>query len=163
MLAALVGGCGGGGNTTKPAEAGRLVSGDGFTYRAPSDWTVTIASHVTAAKHDQVTLVSVTVLPLVRAYRPALFPRVIGEVDRLADTLASRLHGSVASRRTIALAGGKVRQYEIDHGGLVDRLTFVFRGKREYLLTCRWRNRDGEPAACTRLVSSFSLRKRPAG
>ncbi len=124
---------------------------------------MTAAARATVAKRDVATLVSVTVLPLVRAYRPALFPRVIGELDRVAGTLAGRLHGTVGSKRTITASGGKVRQYEIDHGELVDRLTFVFRGKREYLLTCRWRKQDGAPPACDRLVSSFRLRSTGGG
>ena len=154
----MVAGCGGeGGGAAKPTDTGRLVSGDGYTYRAPSDWNVTTAARATVAKRDEATLVSVTVLPLVRAYRPALFPRVIRELDRVASTLAGRLHGAVASRRTMVVSGRKVRQYEIDHGELADRLTFVLRGKREYLLTCRWRKQDGVPAACGRLASSFRL------
>ena len=109
-------------------------------------------------KRDEATLVSVTVLPLVRAYRPALFPRVVGELDRVAATLATRLHGTVTARRTVVVAGGRVRQYEIAHDQLVDRLTFVLRDKQEFLLTCRWRRQDGEPAACAQLAASFSFR-----
>ena len=154
-VVALLGGCGGG--TKKQEAAGRLVVGHGFSYEAPSDWTVTVTVRAAVAKRDEVTLVSVTVLPLVRAYRAALFPRVVRELDGVAATLAGRLRGAITARRTV-IVGGRVRQYEIAHGELVDRLTFVLRGKREFQLTCRWHKLDGKPAACGRLEASFRIR-----
>jgi hypothetical protein len=155
-LLTLSAGCGGGGGGGE--SAGRLVTGRGFAFSAPSDWASTRTPRAAVVKQDAVTLVSVTVLPLVKAYRPQLFPRVVGELDRVATELARRLQGSVTGRRTIVVAGRRVRQYEITHGELVDRLTFVLRGKQEFLLTCRWRKQDGEPAACPQLASSFRLR-----
>jgi hypothetical protein len=155
-LLTLPAGCGGGGAKQEPA--GRLIAGKGFEFSAPSDWAPTVTSRAAVVKHDAVTLVSVTVLPLVKPYRPRLFPRVVGELDRVARDLAGRLQGRVTERRTIVVAGGRVRQYEITHGELVDRLTFVLRGKQEFLLTCRWRKQDGEPAACPQLASSFRFR-----
>ena len=156
MVAATLAGCGGGG--TKAPQTGELVSGPGFSFRAPQGWTITTAPNSAAATHDAITLVSVTVLPLVRAFRPALFPRVVGELNRVVATLATKLHGTVMSSRTVDVAGGSVRQYEIAHAQIVDRLTFVLRGKREFLLTCRWREQDGASAACDQLVSSFGFR-----
>lgn len=158
VLAAAAGCGGGGGSGTTSVETGKLVSGPGFTFRAPDGWTVTVAPRSAAATRDAITLASVTVLPLVHPYRPALFRRVIGELDRVAATLAAKLHGEVTSSRTIDVAGGKVRQYEIDHAQMVDRLTFVLRGKREFLLTCRWRKQEGAPAACGQLAASFRIR-----
>ena len=155
-VVALLAGCGGG--SKKPAAAGRLVVGYGFSYEAPPDWAVTVTVRAAVAKRGEITLVSVTVLPLVRAYRAALFPRVVRELDGVAGTLAGRLRGAVTARRTVIVAGGRVRQYEIAHGELVDRLTFVLRGKRELLLTCRWRKPDGKPAACGQLEASFRIR-----
>lgn len=156
VIAAAASGCGGGG--TKAPETGKLVSGPGFTFQAPNGWTITTAPHSAAATRDAITLVSVTVLPLARAYRPALFQRVAGELDRVAATLAAKLHGTVTSSRTVDLAGGSVREYEITHAQIVDRLTFVLRGQREFQLTCRWRKQDGAPAACNQLVLSFGFR-----
>jgi hypothetical protein len=153
-LAAVPAGCGGGGSTE---PAGQIVTGGGFTFRAPADWVPTVKAREAIARRDETTLVSVTVLPLVKQYTPNLFPRVVGELDRVADTLATRLHGSVTSRRTAIVAGRRARTYELEHGDLVDRLTFVLRGKTEFLLTCRWRSQDGEPAACAQLASSFRL------
>jgi hypothetical protein len=135
-----------------------MITGNGFAFAAPSDWAPTVTPRAAVVKQDAVTLVSVTVLPLVKAYRPQLFPRVVGELDRVAKELAGRLQGSVTERRTIVVAGRRVRQYQLTHGELVDRLTFVLRGKREFLLTCRWRKQDAEPAACPQLASSFRLR-----
>jgi hypothetical protein len=155
-LLTLSAGCGGGGAEREPA--GRLIAGKGFEFSAPSDWAPTVTSRAAVVKQDAVTLVSVTALPLVKPYRPRLFPRVVGELDRVARELAGRLQGRVTERRTIVVAGGRVRQYEITHGELVDRLTFVLRGKQEFLLTCRWRKQDAEPAACPQLASSFRFR-----
>jgi hypothetical protein len=160
VLGAILAGCGGGGGAQEPE--GRLVVGAGFTFRAPAGWATTVTPRVATAKRDEVTLVSVTVLPLVKAYRPALFPRVVAELDHVAATLAARLHGSVTARRTTRVAGGRVREYDIAHDELVDRLTFVLRDKQEFLLTCRWRKQDGEPTACVVLGSSFRFRSAPA-
>jgi hypothetical protein len=158
-LVPLTAGCGGGAGGAKTEEAaGRLIAGRGFAFSAPSDWTPSLASRAAVVKRDAVTLVSVTVLPLVKPYRPALFPQVVIELDGVARELAGRLQGRVTGRRTIVVAGGRVRQYQIAHADLVDRLTFVLRGKKEFLLTCRWRKQDGEPAACPQLTSSFRLR-----
>jgi hypothetical protein len=64
----------------------------------------------------------------------------------------------VASRRTVEVAGRKAREYEITHGDLVDRITFLLRGKRNFQLTCRWRRLAGEPPACDQLSSTFAFR-----
>jgi hypothetical protein len=158
VLLTLAAGCGGGGGSTEREPAGRLITGRGFEFRAPSDWVPTLASRAAVVKRDAVTLVSVTVLPLVKPYRPQLFPRVIGELDRVSRELAGRLKGRVTERRTVVVAGGRVRQYQITHAEFVDRLTFVLRDKQEFLLTCRWRKQDGEPGACPQLASSFRFR-----
>ena len=158
MLLALAAGCGGGGGSTEQGAGARLITGKGFEFNAPSDWAPALTARAAVVKRDGVTLVSVTVLPLVKPYRPQLFPRVVGELDRLAGELAGRLQGRVTERRTVIVAGRRVRQYEITHGEFADRLTFVLRGKQEFLLTCRWRKQDGEPAACPQLASSFRLR-----
>ncbi len=154
-LALGLAGCGGGG-TQKPS--GSLVTGSGFAFLAPGGWETTVTARGATAKQDEQTLVSVTVLPLVKPYKPSLFPRVVAELDRVAVTLATRLHGRVTARRTTIVAGRRVRAYELTHAELVDRLTFVLRGRQEFLLTCRWPSKDGEPAACAQLASSFRLR-----
>jgi hypothetical protein len=159
-VVAVASGCGGGGKgaATTQSLSGKPVVGTGFDFRTPSDWTATVTQTSATAKAGDVMLVSVTVLPLVKAYRVSLFPKVVGELDRLAGTLAARLNGKVVAGRTTTVGGRRVRQYDIAHGGLVDRLTFVLRAKTEYLLTCRWRKADGEPSACSLLLRSFRLR-----
>jgi hypothetical protein len=134
------------------------VNGNGFAFRAPEDWTVSVRPTSASARQDASTLVSVTVLPLVKRYRLALFPRVAKELDRVASAYAGSLKGTLESRRTVDVAGRKARAYSVAHGDLVDAITFVLRGKRSFQLTCRWRSKDGEPAACAQLASSFAFR-----
>jgi hypothetical protein len=159
VFALLVAGCGGGGSTTTGVDlSGQRIEGDGFTFQAPKDWTAKVTANSASASHDADTLVSVTVLPLLKAYKPALFPRVVSELDRVAKELAGKLGGELTSSRSIEAGGRRAREYEIAHGKLVDRITFVLRAKREYELVCRWRKADGEPAACDKLAGSFSFR-----
>jgi hypothetical protein len=159
-LSLAVAGCGGGvgGGTTEATGSGQSVSGTGFEFRAPGDWKAAAGATSSSARRDTSTLVSVTVLPLLKPYRIALFPRVADELDRVAGSYASSLKGTVTSRRTVEVAGRKAREYQIAHGGLVDRITFVLRGKRNFQLTCRWAAKDGEPPACAQLASSFAFR-----
>jgi hypothetical protein len=159
-LLPAVAGCGGGGGgaTQSSAGAGQTVGGPGFSFKAPEGWMVKALPTSAEARQDASTLVSVNVLPLVKPYRLVLFPRVAKELDRVASVYAANVKGTVASRRTVDVAGRKARQYKIVHGDLVDRITFLLRAKRNYQLTCRWRSRDGEPAACAQLAASFAFR-----
>jgi hypothetical protein len=161
LAAALaLAGCGGGGGgstTSAQSTGGQEVKGTGFAFHAPKDWTVKTAATSAIASEDKDTFVSVTVLPLVKPYRPALFMRAARELDRVADDLAKQLGGQVVSSNTVIAAKARARQYEIEHDGLVDRIIFVLHGKREYQLTCRWPKANGRPAACDQLAASFSL------
>jgi hypothetical protein len=157
VFAVLVAGCGGGGGSTTATFSGQRVEGDGFTFQAPKDWTAKVTATSAAASRDPDTLVSVTVLPLLKPYKPALFPRVVAELDRVAKELAAKLGGELTSSRSIEAGGRRAREYEIAHGDLVDRITFVLRAKREYELVCRWRKADVEPAACDQLAGSFAF------
>jgi hypothetical protein len=138
--------------------AGQEVRGAGFVFRAPEDWQKTVNATTASARKDPSTLVSVVVLPLVKPYRIALFPQVTKELDRVADAYAANLKGTVGSRRTVEIAGRQAREYRIAHGGLVDLITFVLRGRRSYQLTCRWRESAGQPDACAQLSASFAFR-----
>jgi len=152
---ALLAGCGGG-STTKSAQlSGQTVKGNDFSFQAPDDWTTKATATSAAASQNDDTLVSVTVLPLLKPYKPALFKRVVAELDRVAKALAAKLHGELTSSRSIEAGGGRAREYEIAHGDLVDRITFVLRGKREYYVLCRWPADEGEPGACGLLQASF--------
>lgn len=150
----LVAGCGGGGK-----EPERLVSGSGYTFRAPTSWRVTHPPLGTqAAASDRVDLVSVQRFPLRHAFRPALWPEVVPELDRAAGDVATQQRGSVEDPRTVTIAGGQARRYDVayerDGRKLVERIAFVLRGKTEYLLLCRFRQ-GHEPRACASLLGSF--------
>ena len=105
-------------------------------------------------------LVSVTLFPLQRAFRPALWDRVVPELDRAAQAVARQQQGTIAESVNVTIAGRKGRRYDIEyeHGGkqLVERIAFLLRGKTEYLLLCRY-ERGGDADACDRLLESFRL------
>jgi hypothetical protein len=163
-LALVPVGCGGGGGTNEHSVKGRRVAGEGFTFSAPEAWQVTRASTTVTVRpsKDQPTLASVTTLALRSRYAPSLFAKVTKELDRVTSALAGKLDGKVIARRTVVVSGIRSRQYDLayekDGTGLIDRITFVLRGKREFYVLCRWPADEGEPAACGLLQSSFAAR-----
>ena len=106
-------------------------------------------------------IVSVAVFRTTKPYDPQLFQKAIPEVDRVATDYARRLGGSLTSSKTVALVGRQVRQYtlefEKDGQKLAERITFVFAGRTEWYLLCQWKASDREPAACGRLLATFTL------
>ena len=134
------------------------MRGAGYRFSAPAEWSVTRRPRVVQVS-EGVGLLSVTRYPLVRAFRPALWERVVPELDRAASDVAKQQQGSVASSRTITVSGRQARSYDIDyeHEGkqLVERITFVLRGKTEYYLLCRYEG--GDTDACERLLVTFTL------
>jgi hypothetical protein len=149
----LAAGCGG----AKAKE--QTVHGPGYFFAAPGGWTVTRkGAEVQAVRGTQ--LVSVTRFPLVRAFRPALWSRVLPELDHAADTLAQQQQGTVEDRATVTVAGLRARRYQVayvnDGKQLVERFAFVLRGKTEYLLLCRY-ERGGDTRACDGLLATFRL------
>jgi hypothetical protein len=150
----VLAGCGGG-----AATKGHIVRGAGFTFVAPADWTVTRKdAEVQAAQGAS--LVSVTLFPLLRRFRPELWSRVIPELDRAAADVARQQKGEVDDSRTMTLAGQKARRYDIVYSSegkeLIERIAFVLRAKNEYLLLCRY-ERGGDTEACDGLLTSFKL------
>lgn len=147
-------GCGGG---TAPKR--HIVRGTGFTFVAPADWTVTRkGAEVQAAQGTS--LVSVTLFPLLRRFRPELWAKVVPELDRAAAGVARQQRGKVGDSRTVKIAGQKARRYDVayvsEEKRLVERIAFVLRGKSEYLLLCRY-ERGGDTEACDGLLTSFKL------
>jgi len=144
-------GCGGG---SKPPVA---VQGDGYRFDAPAGWTVTRTSTSVEATHGN-EAVSVTTFRLKKPFRPSLWKEAVAELDGVAAKLAAELQGSVAASRTVEAGGTTARQYELaftkDGDRLVEQITFVLRGRREYELLCRHRAGKDEPA-CAQLVVSF--------
>jgi hypothetical protein len=106
--------------------------------------------------------VSVTILVLRERYRPALFVETASELDRVTSALAAKLDGRVIASRSIVVGGIRSRQYDLAYSregsGLVDRVTYVLRGKSEYYLLCRWAADEGESEACSLLTESFRIR-----
>ena len=156
MLAA----CGGG--SSKPAVE-QVVRGSGYVFRAPADWKVSRHDTTTAAspKPAAPEVVSVGVFRTVKPYQPGLFDKAIPELDRYAGAYARRLGGRLTSSRTVSLVGRQVRQYtlefEKDGDKLAEKITFVFAARTEWYLLCQWKSSESEPAACGRLLATFSL------
>jgi hypothetical protein len=164
VLGVLTAGCGGGGGSTTTAEAeSQQVRATGFLFSAPADWRVALAGrNVTVRPASGPTLASVNTYPLLKRYRTALFGRVRRELDAKTAQLATGLRGRVTARRTVVVAGQRAHQYDIEVPGaesrLTERITYVFRGKTEYYLLCRWPTDEPEPGACAQLTSSFRVR-----
>jgi hypothetical protein len=137
----------------------KVVHGTGYRFSAPDDWAVVRSGREVQASQG-LQLVSVTRYPLLRAYRPALWLRVVPELDRAATQLAQQQKGAVAQSRTVTVGGRQARRYDIEYErdgkALVERLAFVLRGKMEYLLLCRY-ERGGDTDACDRLLATFTL------
>jgi hypothetical protein len=146
-FAAIVAGCGGSGTDYRPVE------GNGYSFEAPVGWKLVRTPRALGMRDGDVDLVQVTRLPLVRPYTPALFDRVVTELDRVARELGKGQDATVAGK-TVRVLGQRTRQYDLGFSGRVEQLTFVLRGKTNYQLLCR-RNENGDDAPCRRLVSSF--------
>lgn len=106
-------------------------------------------------------LVAVSRFPLLRPAAGELSPKVIRELDNVAQGVAAQQQGTISSRETTEVAGRQARRYDVDYETrgkkLVERLGFVLRGRTEYLLLCRF-ERSGDTSPCDRLFSSFTLR-----
>jgi hypothetical protein len=150
----VVSGCGG-----AAAQKGHTVRGTGFTFVASGDWEISRkGAEVQAAQGTQ--LISVTRFSLLRRFKPALWDKVVPELDRAAAGVAKQQQGTVTDPRTITVAGQMARSYDVAYTRegkqLVERIAFVLRGKTEYLLLCRY-ERGGSTEACDGLLTSFRL------
>jgi hypothetical protein len=154
-LLPLAAGCGG----SNAATTERPVRGTGYSFSAPASWQL-VRSGRSISASDGLAVVSVTRFPLIRAFRPDLWDKVVEELDRAAAAVASQQKGKLSDPRTVTIGGRRARRYDIEyeHEGkrLVERLAFVLRGKTEYLLLCRY-ERDGDTRACDRLLATFKL------
>jgi hypothetical protein len=135
------------------------VSGDGYSFDAPAAWRVVRRQRtVEARRPDGLELVRVTVFPLARPFRPALWGQAVTALDRSADGLAGQLDGRVHERATVTVGAGRARRYVIrferDGADVAEEFTFLLHGRREYQLVCR-REAARKLAACGRLASSF--------
>jgi hypothetical protein len=155
--------CGGGGSSDSVSKAEQLLRGPGFSFRAPGDWKVVRRNTTVGASPRPLApeVVSVSVFPTTKPYSPALFAKAAKELDGVAADLASRQHGTVKSRATTRLQGQKVRQYVIAYKkgdeDVLERITFLFKGRTEYYLLCQWKASNDEPASCARQLKTFKL------
>jgi hypothetical protein len=105
-------------------------------------------------------LISVTRFSLQRRFRPALWDKVVPELDRAAAAVSRQQQGTVRDLRTVTIAGQNARRYDIAYTRegkqLIERIAFVLRGKSEYLLLCRY-ELGGDTEACDGLLTSFRL------
>ena len=107
-------------------------------------------------------LASVTVFPLVKPYRPALWPKASGELDRVSRQLADSLGGELEREpETVRVGGLRGRRYEIAYERegkeLRQRLTLLLSRRTEYQLLCGWEASSAVPEACASLEASFRL------
>ena len=155
MLAA---GCGGEQKEAPP----QVVRGSGYTFEAPAGWTIVRGGRKIEASEGgkSLALVSVSRFPLIRTAEEKLSAKVVKELDRLVTGLAAQQHGSIVSSETTEIAGRQARRYEFEYEvrgePLVERIVFVFRGKTEYFLLCRY-EQGGDTQPCDRLIRSFTL------
>jgi hypothetical protein len=109
---------------------------------------------------NSVALVAVSRFPLLKEAGEKLDPKVVKELDEVADGVADQQHGALLKEETIEVAGREARRYDVAYGRggkrLIERLVFVLRGKREYLLLCRY-EQDGDTEPCDELVKTFTL------
>ena len=139
------------------------MAGRGYTFTAPDSWQVTRESTtLTARPGEGPTLTQVTTLTLRSRYTPSLFAKVTKELDRVTNALAVKSSGKVIARRTVLVDGIRSRQYDLAYEkegtGVIDRITFVLRGKKEFYVLCRWPADEGEPQACGLLQRTFAVR-----
>ena len=135
------------------------MRGEGFTFSAPAGWVVERRGGEVQAGQGM-DLVSVTRYPLLRRFRPELWAKVVPELDRAAGAVARQQNGAVVDPETVTVAGQRARRYDVvyerEGKKLTERITFVLRGKMEYLLLCRY-ERGGATEACDLLLRSFRL------
>jgi hypothetical protein len=153
-----VAGCGGGGHR----QAQKVVQGTGYTFSTPGSWQIVRTARQTQAVEGKgsLSLVAVSRFPLLRTFRPELWNKVVGELDRAADQIARQQRGSVTESKTETIAGQQARQYKVAYDlrgkKLIETLAFVLRGKTEYLLLCRY-EQSKSSAACDLLLKTFKL------
>jgi hypothetical protein len=165
VVAAVAVGCGGNGSASDVAEpvTVKTVSGPGFTFKADQAREIARTPRsvsVLPLESGSQELASVTIFPLVKPYRPALWPRAAAELDGVARRLAESLGGELEQQpKTVRIGGLRGRQYEIgyEHEGVALRqqLTLLLSRRTEYQLLCRWEASTDTPEGCGILETTF--------
>jgi hypothetical protein len=143
----------------------KTVSGPGFTFRAPEEREIARAPRSVSllpAESSSQELESVTIFPLVKPFRPALWPQAADELDGVSERLAERLGGELEQQpETVRIGGLRGRQYVIGYEregvDLRQRLTLLLSRRTEYQLLCRWEAGGDAPEACASLETSFRI------
>ncbi len=157
-------GCGG--DSPQQPVATQQVTGPGFAFSAPAGREITRTPRsVTVLGEDDASaeLESVTRFPLVKPFRPSLWPKAAAELDGVVERLAASLGGEYGEApKTVRRGGLRGRLYEIVYEregvDLRQRITLLLDRRTEYQLLCRWPASTGEPAACALLEQTFRLR-----
>ena len=164
-LAAIVAGFGGAGvvgagcggsSAPQPPREWQTVRGSGFSFEAPAGWKVGRATNRVSATRGA-ELVQVATFSLLKPYDEKLFGRVARELRARMEEIATQTSGRLSGERTVTAGGVRSHAYDVTAGKRADEYTFVFSGKREYLLLCRRQSPDGA-GFCPRLVTSFARR-----
>jgi hypothetical protein len=144
----------------------RTVTGNGWAARFPSAWSVERGDRRVLARPEegQESLVVAT-FPLRRRFTPDLWDEAAGELDVVARELAEELStlAELSDGVATAIDGRRARVYEIryerDGEPLLERVAFLFAGRREYQLTCRivLAQLESGERACSELFFSFEL------
>jgi hypothetical protein len=151
----ILAGCGG--STAATAnQHWQNVAGTGLTFQAPAGWKVGRAQNRVSVTHGT-ELVQVATFPLTKTYNDKLFVSVATELHSRMDAIARQTGGKLSAGPTVTADGVRSHSYDVTAGSQVDEYTFVFSGKREYLLLCRRKSADGSDF-CGRLVTSFARR-----
>jgi hypothetical protein len=148
-------GCGGSGAATSN-DQWQTVAGAGFTFQAPAGWKVERAKSRVSATHAS-ELAQVATFPLTKPYDDKLFARVATELRSRMEAIARQTGGTLSAGPAVTADGVRSHSYDVTASSHVDEYTFVFSGKREYLLLCRHKSSDGSDF-CGRLVTSFARR-----
>jgi hypothetical protein len=155
LATVILAGCGGSGAAKEQAQW-QTVRGAGFSFRAPLGWKVERAKNRVSARSGA-ELVQVMTFPLMKTYDDKLFGRVAVELRSRMQDIVRQTGGELSGARTVAPDGVRSHAYDVTAGSRVDEYTFVFSGKREYLLLCRRKSTDGV-VVCKQLVTSFARR-----
>lgn len=138
------------------------MSGPGFVFRAPADRAVERTERsvtVRPAVESEPELESVTRFPLLKPFRPSLWPGVVTELDSRTGQLAAGLGGEIVASEDVRVGGLRARRYELAYEregeGLRYRITFAFRGREQFQLLCRYAGADAPPEACVLLETTF--------
>ena len=166
LAAFAVAGCGGSASGEAPVIPLQTVSGPGFTFSAAEGREIERTPRsvsVLPAEEGSQQLESVTTFPLIKPYRPALWPQAAEELDGVAERLAKSLGGELQGEPATVRRGGlRGRLYEIAYERegveLRQRLTLLLSRRTEYQLLCRWEASGDMPAACTDLEATFRRR-----